>query len=62
MNILFLCREYDRKVGYGGIGTYVDIVSRYLAKIGHKVFIICSIPRKTEEIVEKDNLVIYYAK
>jgi glycosyltransferase involved in cell wall biosynthesis/SAM-dependent methyltransferase len=62
MNILFLCREYDRKVGYGGIGTYVDIVSRYLAKIGHKVFIICSIPRETEEIVEKDNLVIYYAK
>jgi glycosyltransferase involved in cell wall biosynthesis/SAM-dependent methyltransferase len=62
MNILFLCREYDRKVGYGGIGTYVDIVSRYLAKIGHKVFIICSIPRKTEEIIEKDNLVVYYAK
>jgi glycosyltransferase involved in cell wall biosynthesis len=62
MNILFLCREYDRKVGYGGIGTYVNIVSRYLAKIGHKVFIICSIPRETEEIVDKDNLVVYYAK
>ena len=62
MNILFLCREYDRKVGYGGIGTYVDVVSKHLVKLGHKVFIICSIPRKVEEIVEENNLVVYYAK
>ena len=62
MNILFLCREYDRSVGYGGIGTYVDIISRQLVKLGHKVFIICSIPRETEKIVENGNLVVYYAK
>ncbi|MFH1778041.1 MAG: glycosyltransferase family 4 protein [Candidatus Omnitrophota bacterium] len=39
MNILFLSRDYPP--GHvGGVGTYVYEMSRLLAKIGHKVFVI----------------------
>ncbi len=62
MNIVFLCREYDRSVGYGGIGTYVHNISKYLAEEGHKVFVISSLPREKETIIKEGNLVVYYAK
>ncbi|MFN3550207.1 MAG: glycosyltransferase [Endomicrobiia bacterium] len=62
MNIVFLCREYDRSVGYGGIGTYVDNISKELAKKGHKVFIISSLPRKKEIVRQQKNIIVYYAK
>ncbi|MCX7716610.1 MAG: glycosyltransferase [Endomicrobia bacterium] len=40
MNIVFLCREYERDIGYGGIGTFVNILSKQMVKLGHRVFIV----------------------
>lgn len=62
MNIVFLCREYDRIVGYGGIGTYVRFISEELKKQGHKIFIISSLPRNKSIIEVKNGIVIYYKK
>ncbi|MCX7940619.1 MAG: glycosyltransferase [Endomicrobia bacterium] len=63
MNIVFLCREYDRSIGYGGIGTYIHNISEELSRLGHKVFVVTSLPRKKSWIERKnDNLIIYYAK
>lgn len=62
MNIVFLCREYDRSGGYGGIGTYVEHISKALSKKGHNIFIISSLPRENESVNKKDNIEIFYPK
>ncbi|WP_114938438.1 glycosyltransferase family 4 protein [Mucilaginibacter endophyticus] len=36
MNILYLCDEYPPGP-HGGIGTYVQLIARQMAKLGHKV-------------------------
>ena len=63
MNILFLCREYNRKVGFGGIGTYVRFLSSYFVSLGHKVFVISSY-RKDRTIIEhiNENFIVIYPK
>lgn len=39
MNILFLSRDYP-PLQVGGVGTYVHEISRLLAKMGHRVYVI----------------------
>ncbi|AYL95999.1 glycosyltransferase family 4 protein [Mucilaginibacter celer] len=38
MNILYLCDEYPPG-RHGGIGTYVRLIARQMAKLGHKVIV-----------------------
>ncbi|MEO3406175.1 glycosyltransferase family 4 protein [Mucilaginibacter sp. CAU 1740] len=38
MNILYLCDEYPPGK-HGGIGTYVRLIARQMAKLGHKVIV-----------------------
>lgn len=38
MNILFLCREYPPNV-IGGVGTYMEEISREIARLGHRVYV-----------------------
>ena len=38
MNILFLCKEYPPHV-VGGVGIYMEEMTREIAKLGHRVFV-----------------------
>ncbi len=56
MNICIVSQEFPAETGFGGIATYAYTISRALARLGHRVFVIAGTAGREEKNYEVDGV------
>jgi glycosyltransferase involved in cell wall biosynthesis len=59
MRILFVSQEMPPDTGWGGIGTYVDVMSEALARNGHDVHVLSAVHGQLASRVQRRGLTIH---
>jgi glycogen(starch) synthase len=59
MRILFVSQEFPPETGWGGIGTYVDVLSEALAARGHDVHVLSVVDGQDPGVERRDGVTIH---
>ena len=59
LRILFISQEYPPETGWGGIGTYVHVTAHALARRGHEVHVLSSVPGQLERHYDDEGVWIH---
>ena len=59
MRTLFVSQELPPETGWGGIGTYVDVLSAALAAAGHEVHVLSVVDGQEASVTHRDGVTVY---
>jgi glycosyltransferase involved in cell wall biosynthesis len=59
MRIVFVSQEFPPETGWGGIGTYVDVLSEALVAKGHEIHVLSTVPGQARGTTERNGVVIH---
>ncbi|MGN6474292.1 MAG: glycosyltransferase family 4 protein [Mycobacteriales bacterium] len=59
MRSLFVSQEMPPETGWGGVGTYVDIITSTLAAMGHEPHVLSVVPGQAASRIERDGVTIH---
>jgi glycogen synthase len=59
VRILFVSQEVPPETGWGGIGTYVDVLSEALAASGHDVHVLSVVDRQQVSVTKRGSVTVH---
>jgi glycogen synthase len=59
MRLLFVSQEMPPETGWGGIGTYVEVLSEALAAKGHEIHVLSVAPGQPASATERDGVTVH---